>query len=151
MAGRRLSMRKIREVLRLKWIAGSSARQIAKSCNIARSTVKEYLSRAEDAGLTWPRACKLDDTALENMLYPKSPSTTLCRPRMPSMDYLHRELRRKAVTLQLLWYEYKQEHPAGYQYSFFCEQYRNWVKKLDPPLRQKHRRRSPKTGQYDKL
>jgi transposase len=131
-------MRKIREVLRLKWIAGSSARQIAKSCNIARSTVKEYLSRAEDAGLTWPRACKLDDTALENMLYPKSPSTTLCRPRMPSMDYLHRELRRKAVTLQLLWYEYKQEHPAGYQYSFFCEQYRNWVKKLDPPLRQKH-------------
>jgi transposase len=54
------------------------------------------------------------------------------------MDYLHRQMRRKRVTLQLLWYEYKQEHPEGYQYSFFCEQYRNWVKKLDPPLRQKH-------------
>ena len=131
-------MRKIREVLRLKWIAGSSARQIAKSCNIARSTVREYLKRSEDAGLTWPTAYELDDTALEDLLYPKSPSPTLCRAHMSSMDYLHRELRRKAVTLQLLWYEYKQEHPDGYQYSFFCEQYRNWAKKLDPPLRQKH-------------
>jgi transposase len=54
------------------------------------------------------------------------------------MDYVHRELRRKGVTLQLLWYEYKQEHPDGYQYSFFCEQYRNWAKKIDLPLRQKH-------------
>ena len=131
-------MRKIREVLRLKWIAGSSARQIAKSCNIARSTVQEYIKRAEDAGLTWPTACELDDTALEDLLYPKSPSPILYRAPMPSMDYLHRELRRKSVTLQLLWYEYKQEHPDGYEYSFFCEQYRNWSKKLDPPLRQKH-------------
>jgi hypothetical protein len=64
-------MRKIREVLRLKWIAGSSARQIAKSCNIARSTVKEYLIRAEEAGLTWPKACKLDDTDLGPALPPK--------------------------------------------------------------------------------
>jgi len=138
MAGRRLSMRKIREVLRLKWITGSSARQIAKSCNIARSTVQEYLERAEDNGLTWPMACELDDTALEDLLYPKRASSALCRAPMTRMHYIHRELRRKGVTLQLLWYEYKQEHPDGYQYSFFCEQYRNWVKKLDPPLRQKH-------------
>lgn len=131
-------MRKIREVLRLKWIAGSSERQIAKSCNIARSTVNEYLNRAEDAGLTWPRACELDDACLEDLLYPKSPSANRCRAPMPPMDYLHREMRRKSVTLQLLWYEYKQEHPDGYQYSFFCEQYRKWAKKLDPPLRQKH-------------
>jgi transposase len=131
-------MRKIKEILRLKWIGGSSTRQIAKSCNISRSTVQEYLNRAEAAGLTWPMACKLADTDLEDLLYPKNPSTTLCRAPMPPMDYLHRELRRKSVTLQLLWYEYKQEHPDGYQYSFFCEQYRNWAKKLDPPLRQKH-------------
>jgi transposase len=131
-------MRKIREVLRLKWITGSSARQIAKSCNIARSTVQEYLKRAEDSGLTWSTACELDDTALEDQLYPKSAPSALCRAPMPQMDYIHRELRRKGVTLQLLWYEYKQAHPNGYQYSFFCEQYRNWAKKLDPPLRQKH-------------
>jgi len=131
-------MRKIKEILRLKWIGGSSSRQIAKSCNISRSTVQEYLNRAEAAGLTWPTACKLADTDLEDLLYPKNPSPTLCRAPMPPMDYLHRELRRKSVTLQLLWYEYKQEHPDGYQYSFFCEQYRNWAKKLDPPLRQNH-------------
>lgn len=131
-------MRKIREVVRLKCVTGSSPRQIAKSCNIARSTVQEYLKRAEDNGLTWLMACELDDTALEDLLYPKSLSSALCRAPMPQMDYIHRELRRKGVTLQLLWYEYKQEHPDGYQYSFFCEQYRNWVKKLDPPLRQKH-------------
>lgn len=138
MAGRRLSMRKIREVLRLKWITGSSDRQIAKSCNIARSTVQEYLNRAQRAGLTWPIANELDDASLEDLLYPKSPLKPFNRAPMPPMDYLHRELRRKSVTLQLLWYEYKQEHPDGYQYSFFCEQYRNWVKKLDPPLRQKY-------------
>ena len=131
-------MRKIREVLRLKWFTGSSARQIAKSCNIARSTVQEYLKRAEDNALTWPMACELDDTGLEDRLYPKSASSASCRAPMPQMDYIHQELRRKGVTLQLLWYEYKQEHPNGFQYSFFCEQYRNWVKKLDPPLRQKH-------------
>jgi len=138
MAGRRLSMRKIREILRLKWITGASARQIAKSCNIARSTVQEYLNRADEAGLTWQKACGLDDTALEHLLYPDSVPLSRNRAPMPKMDYLHRELRRKGVTLQLLWYEYKQHHPDGYQYSFFCEQYRNWAKKLDPPLRQKH-------------
>ena len=77
-------MRKIREVLRLKWIAGSSARQIAKSCNIARSTVKEYLIRAEDAGLTWPKACKLDDTALwRTCSIPKAPQRPFPGRRCP--------------------------------------------------------------------
>lgn len=131
-------MRKIREVLRLKWVTGTSERQIAKSCNIARSTVQEYLKRAKQSDLAWPLARDLDDTALENLLYPKRACSRHLRASMPEMDYLHRELRRKGVTLQLLWYEYKQHNPDGYQYSFFCEQYRNWAKKLDPPLRQTH-------------
>jgi transposase len=138
MAGRRLSMRKIKEILRLKCIAGYSERQIAKSCNIARSTVQEYLKRAEHSGLNWPMACELDDTALEELLYPQKPSSSPEQAPMPRMEDLYRELRRKGVTLQLLWYEYKQQHPNGYQYSFFCELYRKWAKKLDPPLRQKY-------------
>jgi transposase len=114
MAGRRLSMRKIKEVLRLKWLSEHSDRQIAKSCNIARSTVPEYLKRAEHAGLTWPTACDLDDTALETLLYPQNKAVELSHPSMPVMDYLYRELRRKkGVTLQLLWYEYKKQHPDG--------------------------------------
>jgi transposase len=138
MAGRRLSMRKIKEVLRLKWLSEHSDRQIAKSCNISRSTVQDYLKRAEHAGLTWQTVSDLDDTALEAQLYPQKKTSHLCRASMPPMDYLHRELRRKGVTLQLLWYEYKEQHPNGYQHSYFCEQYRNWAKKLDAPLRQNH-------------
>jgi DNA-binding transcriptional regulator LsrR (DeoR family) len=65
MAGRRLSMRKIKEVLRLKWQHGHSKKQIAQSCKIARSTVKDYLSRAQKAGLNWPLDPALDDGDLE--------------------------------------------------------------------------------------
>jgi len=74
-------MRKIKEVLRLKWVSEHSDRQIAKNCNIARSTVQEYLKRAEQAGLTWPTACNLDDTALEALLYPKNQAVETPAPR----------------------------------------------------------------------
>jgi len=98
MAGRRLSMRKIREVLRLKWLAESSARQIAKGSNIARSTVQEYLNRADETGLTWRKTCELDETALIRLLYPDSAPLRHCGAPIPEMDYLHRELRRRGVT-----------------------------------------------------
>jgi len=139
MAGRRLSMRKIKEVLRLKWQNGCRNKQIATSCNIARSTVREYLRRAQEAGLSWPVDPNLDDTALENLLFPVREAGTIFERQMPSMEYLFGELKRKGVTLQLLWYEYKQSNPDGYQYSQFCNLYRQWIKKLDVTLRQEHR------------
>ncbi len=139
MAGRRLSMRKIKEVLRLKCENGCSIRQIAKSCNIARSTAREYLARAEQVGLSWPLAPNLDDAAVENLLFPSAQHIAQDRRQMPPMDYIHGELRRKRVTLQLLWYEYKQANPEGYQYSQFCELYRRWAKKLNVCLRQQYR------------
>ena len=139
MVARRLSMRKIKEVLRLKWECGSSNKQIATSCNIARSTVREYLSRAESAGLTWPLDPNLDDSGLEHLLFPIKPVIPTSQRQMPPMAYLFHEMKKKAVTLQLLWYEYKQEHPDGYQYSQFCHLYRQWVKKLDVTLRQECR------------
>ncbi|MFH1672831.1 MAG: IS21 family transposase [Pseudomonadota bacterium] len=139
MAGRRLSMRKIKEVLRLKWQNGCRNKQIATSCNTARSTVREYLRRAQEAGLSWPLDPNLDDTALENLLFPVREAGTSSERQMPSMEYLFRELKRKGVTLQLLWYEHKQANPEGYQYSQFCNLYRQWVKKLDVTLRQEHR------------
>ena len=84
MANRRLSMRKIKEVLRLKWGNGLSARQIAISCDIARSTVKDYLHRAQIAGLAWPVPDDLDDTAVEHLLFPPaccvSAGRSLCPP-----------------------------------------------------------------------
>lgn len=132
-------MRKIREVLRLKWENGCSIRQIARSCNISHSTVREYLFRAQRAGLTWPLPPELDDTSLESVLFPPTELPLAKSRSMLPMEYIHSELKRKGVTLQLLWYEYKENYPEGYQYSRFCERYRLWVKKLDLCLRQPYR------------
>lgn len=132
-------MRKIREILRLNWEKGLSPRKISKSCSIARTTVQDYIKRAEEAGIVWPQAQELDDTALERILYPPKGSIKETGKSMPSMDYLYQEMRRKGVTLQLLWYEYKQQNPGGYQYSYFSEQYRKYLKKLDPVFRNHYR------------
>jgi transposase len=138
-AKRRLSVRKIKEVLRLHHEKGFSVRQIAGSLSIGRSTVQDYLDRSERAGLNWCLAADLDETTLEHRLYPSSPSIVQQQRQMPSMDYLYQELKRKGVTLQLLWHEYKQAHPDGYQYSRFCYHYQQWVQKLDLCLRQEYR------------
>ena len=132
-------MRKIREVLRLKNEQGCPASQISKSCNIARSTVREYLYRAKKAGLTWPLPPEMDDTVLERRLYPPVQDIPQDKRQMSPMGYIHGELKRKGVTLQLLWLEYKQNNPAGYQYSQFCELYRRWSATLDVCLRQEHK------------
>ncbi|MEW6173712.1 MAG: helix-turn-helix domain-containing protein [Bacillota bacterium] len=130
-------MRKIREILRLHFDAGVSDRQIAKSCGIARSTVYEYLQRAQAAGLSWPLAADMDDARLEAVLF-KQPNYKTSRP-LPDMPYLHAEMRKKGVTLQILWNEYKDVHHDGYQYSQFCEYYRHYRRKLDIALRQEHK------------
>jgi len=132
-------MRKIKEVLRLKFENGCSIRQISKSCGIGRSTAADYIGRAERAGLTWPLPADLDDKAIEALLYPSFKNGSTEKRSMPSMEYLYRELGKKSVTLNLLWYEYKQAKPEGYQYSRFCDLYRGWHKKLDVCLRQEHR------------
>lgn len=133
-------MRHIREVLRLKFEHQLTNRQIARSCAIARSTVADYLGRAKAAGLSWPLPEEWDNGRLEAALFPdhrQGPSEG--RP-LPHFATVHEELRsRKHVTLQLLWEEYKQNYPEGYQYSQFCERYRRWSKKLDLVLRQPHR------------
>jgi len=135
----RLSMRKIREVLRLKFDGGQTNRRIARSCHIGRPTVADYLLRFEEAGLQWPAAEALDDTTLEHKLFPAAPVVSTTQRTVPDWGEVHRELRRKGVTLTLLWHEYKAAHPEGYQYSWFCDQYRAWAAKLDVAMRQEHR------------
>jgi transposase len=139
MAKERLSMRKIKEVLRLHFEHQQSARQIAKSCGIARSTVKEYLDRTQKTGIPWPLPAEWDDAALENRLFPPVPLIPPEKRQMPPMEYLHQERKKKGVTLQLLWHEYKEGNPEGYQYSQYCELYRKWLDKLDVCLRQEYR------------
>ncbi len=139
MANTRLSMRKIREILRVFWGSGLSARQAAASCGVGRTTVKEYLDRAEQAGLTWPLPDDLDDAALEMRLFPSSVPLDVERRNMPSFEYIRKELTRKHVTLQLLWHEYKEKNPEGYEYSQFCLRYRSWQKTLEVSLRQDYK------------
>ena len=132
-------MRKVREVLRLKFEGGQTNRRIARSCAISRPTVADYLLRFEAAGLEWPAAAALDDTTLEHKLFaPASPAPSAQRA-VPDWSHVHQELRRKSVTLTLLWHEYKAVHPEGYQYSWFCDQYRAWSARLDVVMRQEHR------------
>jgi transposase len=139
MANTRLSMRKIREVLRICWGSGLSARQAAASCGIGRATVREYLDRAQRAGLTWPLPGDLDDTALEMRLFPSSIPLNVETRNMPSFEYIRGELTRKHVTLQLLWHEYREKNPEGYEYSQFCLRYRAWRSTLDVALRQDYK------------
>jgi transposase len=135
----RLSMRKIQEVFRLKFVCGLSDRQIARSCSIARSTVGEYLRRFTAAGLSWPLPPGLDAGELERLLFPQSPVVAVSDRPVPLWAHIHQELRRKGVTLALLWEEYQSTPPQGYRYSWFCDLYRAWAGKIDLVMRQEHR------------
>jgi transposase len=139
MPGKRLSMRKIKEVLRLKFELGRSNREIGLSCGIGSSTVSEYLQRTRSAGLSWPIPEEMSETALEQLLFPPPPPQGIVR-LTPDYAAIHRELQaRKHVTLNLLWQEYKEQQPDGYQYSWFCQHYREWAGRLDVVMRHEHR------------
>jgi len=131
-------MRKVREVLRLKHALGVSERQIAITVGASRSTVGEYLRRAAVIGITWPVPEEIDDGELERRLF--TPPTFDETPVRPLLDwnYVHNELKRRAVTLLLLWEEYRAEHADGYGYSRFCDLYRDWRKTISPTMRQTH-------------
>ena len=106
-ANKGLSMRKVREVLRLHHIAGLSSRAIARSLKVSPVTVRRYVRRAEEQGLGWPLADSLDDAQLERRLFPAPSGSS--RP-LPQWTRAHRELRRKDVTLALLWEEYSKRY-----------------------------------------
>lgn len=136
MAQARLSVRKIREVLRLKAEARLSDREIAAAIGVARSTVQECLRRARRAGLGWPLPDGCDEDELVARLYPQQAAV----PRYPTPDFatIHAELARKGVTRMLLWQEYKARHPDGCQYSAFCRDYEAWRGRQDAVMRFEH-------------
>lgn len=139
MAKEKLSMRKITEVLRLSQEQKLSFRAIARSCRLARSTVADYMGRARIAGLTWPLPEGMDEDRLERLLFPVRPDGSGAGSPPLEMVYLHNEMKRKHVTLQLLWEEYRGHTPEGYSYSQYCQLYRDWLGKQAVSLRQEHR------------
>jgi len=131
-------MRRIKDCLRLRFESGLNQKQISGSLRIARSTVQDYLKRFDRVKLEWSHASSLSDSELENRLFPSFEKTGDSRPE-PDYAYIHRELRRKGVTLQLLWEEYISENPTGYRTTQFCERYNRWRDCLKVFMRQYHK------------
>ncbi|MDH3308646.1 MAG: IS21 family transposase [Acidimicrobiia bacterium] len=129
-------MRKIREVLRLKWVLGCTHREVRRACRVSHGTVSEYLKRAR--GLTWEVVSGLDDGELERRLYPPPAPSHVPRP-MPEWAEVYQEHRKPGVTRWLLWEEYRADHPDGYGYSQFCEHYRRFTKRLHVTLRRDYK------------
>lgn len=140
MPGERLSMRKIREVLRLRLGQRLPQRTVARSLGLSQGTVHGYVARARRAGLEWPLPDGLDDSQLEARLYPPPPEVAPERRPVPDWAVVHRELRRRDMTLALLWEEYRNGPGGreGFGYSWFCAAYREWVGRLKPTMRQFH-------------
>ena len=136
-------MRKLREVLRLRFELHLGYQQIGRSCAIGVSTVCKYLQRAEAAGISWPLPDGWNEGHLEAALFQQraSPAKVKTPARsQPDFATIHEQLRQhRHLTLQLLWEEYRQANPDGYRYSRFCELYQRWRSKLDVVLRQEYK------------
>ncbi|HEY5990333.1 MAG TPA: IS21 family transposase [Streptosporangiaceae bacterium] len=133
-------MRKIKEVLRLKYELNLGQRQIARSCSIGQATVNEYLKRAAAAGIGWPLPEGWDENRLEEAVFGSPPQKTPEPRRLPDFAGIGEQLQsHRHLTLQLVWEEYRQKNPDGYRYSYFCELYERWRRKQDLVLRQEHK------------
>ena len=131
-------MRQVREVLRLR-TAGVGLNEIARRVGVAPSTVRLTLKRLASAGLSWPLPAEMTDSALETALFAAAGTKQGHRRHVePDWAEIHRELKRKHVTLTMLWDEYIERCPEGYRYSRFCELYRGWASRLSVTMRQAH-------------
>jgi transposase len=139
-ARRTLTMRQLRRILRLHH-EGASAREIVRAAGVARSTVQDALKRATAAKLSWPLPDGLTDEELEAQLFAKSGTRVgagVRKRQEPDWAHLVHELRRPAVTMVILWEEYRKIWPDGYAYSRFCELLREFQQRLSPVMRQHH-------------
>src|SRR5262249_40428500 len=135
-ARRELTMRQLRRLLRLHH-DGVSARRIGRELGVARSTIRDNLKRAAEAGLSWPVSADLTDDVLEQRLFPRAGTRGGTRHKTePDWPLLARELKRPGVSLMVLWEEYRAGHPNGYGYSRFCDLFRSFERQLTPVMRQ---------------
>ena len=133
----RISMKKIKEILQLKFITDMSIRAIGRAVNVPPSTVSDYCKRFTITKYTIDEFLKFDEDIIYQLLFPekKLPSKYEDRP-LPDFAYIHKEIAKKGVTFELLWMEYKEEHPNGYGISQFKEHYYKFKNKINPTMRQ---------------
>jgi transposase len=131
-------MRKIRDVLRLTHALGMSRRLAGEATGIGKSAVGDYVRRAAIAGIGWPIPEGIDDAELERRLFPPVDASSSVASTEPDWAHVHAEMKRRGVTLALLWQEYRGEHTKGFAYSWFCESYGGWKKRISPTMRQTH-------------
>jgi transposase len=146
MPAERLSMRKVREVLRLRHVLGLSYREIAIAAGVGHTAAAEYVHRAKVIGITWPVPGGVDDAMLDARLFGHAGRQPGMRPGNDKgigsaigWPKVQTELKRRGVTLLLLWQEYREAHPDGYGYSRYCDLYCDWKKRINPTMRQVHR------------
>jgi transposase len=136
---RRTTVKDLKTILRLTYEQGLSVRDVAERLKISKTSVSTYLLRAREAGLTtWPLPCAYeDDAALEQLLFRRMgrPPRDLCEPNWPMIA---REIKRKGVTLTLLWQEYRAAHPNGYGFTWFCEHFAAFERRASPVFRHRH-------------
>jgi transposase len=138
MAKMRVSMRKIREVLRLTHELGLSVRQVSGATGVSKTAVGEFVARAKVIGITWPVPPEINDAELEGRLFtPAGSRDGLARPA-PDWAKVHQELKRRGVTRMTLWEEYREEAPDGHGYARYCQLYKEWKRRLSPTMRQTH-------------
>jgi transposase len=132
-------MRKVKEILRLRFECQMSTRRIAASLAISLGSVHEYLSRARAADLAWPLPHHMTEEDLEALLFPAAGATSLQGKPLPDWKRIEHELKRKGVTIHLLWEEHRAGHPDGFSYSYFCKRYARYLAATDPRMRQSHK------------
>jgi transposase len=139
MPTKRLAMRRIHRLMGLRFGAGLGPRAIARELGISHSTVREYLARIADAGISWPLAPEMTEVELERRLFVNGGVQAGVRHRVePDWTAIARELKRPGVNLLLLWEEYRVTQPDGYSYSRYCQLFREFEAKLSPSMRQHH-------------
>ena len=130
---------KLREILRLGLKHELGYREIFRSCAVSHVTARAYLRQVKDLGLNWDDVASLEESKLQHLVH----GAHIVEPKRsrpePDWQYVHKELRRKGVTLQLLWEEYKAENPDGYQSTQFGDLYRKWKATIHPWMRQNHK------------
>lgn len=140
MPAKRITMRKIRDVLRLRHSGGLSIREISASTKLSVGGIQKLLARTAEMGLQWPLPDDLDDERLAQLFYPAADTRVSRRYQIPDWALVHQELKRSDMTKQLLWEEYTRQYPNRcYSYSQYCERYRQWCKQQKRSMRQHHK------------